>query len=275
MRLELDAAPYSAVIKLNAIDRPFEHEAAMLRHLREVSQSPCPEVYAEDASGKATPHAYLLLQTLPGVHMWELPMSPDDRQRVDRDLASVVLELHSHTRELFGGVEGGPGHESWVDVFVPRLHEVRRRSELAERLPPEVLARIDAAIHKAPTALRQQGRPTLIHGDIWAANILVRQESNGWRLSGLVDPAAQYADVEMELAYLEEFSCVVGSAFFAAYGQHSPAREGYEYRRLFYWLHSYLTHVWLFEDQHYRDKAAEIAARILLEEGRRANGRSR
>ncbi|WP_408022427.1 hypothetical protein [Sorangium sp. Soce836] len=50
--------------------------------------------------------------------------------------------------------------------------------------------------------------------------------------------------------------------FLPIYAERAPLRPGYERRRLFYWLHSYLEHVWLFEDQIFRDKTAEVVERI-------------
>jgi fructosamine-3-kinase len=126
-----------------------------------------------------------------------------------------------------------------------------------------VLLDVDQAIRQAKQALSEQGQPTLVHGDIWAANVIVEKTTSGFQLSGLIDPNAQYADVELELAYLEEFSHVAGPTFFSAYHAVKPRRPGYERRRLFYWLHSYLIHVWLFEDQIFRDKVTWVVKQIL------------
>jgi fructosamine-3-kinase len=106
-----------------------------------------------------------------------------------------------------------------------------------------------------------QGQPTLVHGDIWAGNVMVSQGEDGWHLTGIVDPGTQYADVEMELAYLEVFN-TVGADFFQEYIAHRPLRPVYELRRLFYWLNTYMIHVWIFGDAHYHTMTARIAAAI-------------
>jgi fructosamine-3-kinase len=202
------------------------------------------------------------MEALPGVNMWELPLPAGDRERIERELAAVLVELHSHTRDSFGSVAEPVTHARWVDVFLPRLREVRRQPEVDARLPSDVSGGLDAAIDEAERALVEQGTPTLVHGDIWAANVIVEQRAAGWQLSGLVDPSTQYADVEMELAYLERFSHVAGPTFWSTYLAQAPRRRGYEYRRLFYWLHSYLVHVWLFEDQVFRDETAWVLEQI-------------
>ena len=93
---------------------------------------------------------------------------------------------------------------------------------------------------------------------------MVAEGTDGWHLSGLVDPSAtKYTDVECELAYLEVFN-TVGTAFFDTYTASLPLRSGYRLRRMFYWLNTYLVHVSLFEDRSYRERAAETARDILL-----------
>ena len=50
---------------------------------------------------------------------------------------------------------------------------------------------------------------------------LVEREGDRWRITGLLDPDVQFADVEYELAYLEVFDAS-RDTFFAAYQQHHP-----------------------------------------------------
>ena len=109
--------------------------------------------------------------------------------------------------------------------------------------------------------LADPGVPTLVHGDFWDGNLLVREDGDGWRLSGVLDPDTQFADVEYELAYLEVFD-VQRDAFFTAYRRRHAIRQGYEQRRLVYWLYTALVHVALFDDQFFREFTARTAASI-------------
>lgn len=267
LRLGFDQPPYQAVIKLNtpgggpyALDK----EAATLRYLRKNTHFPCPQVYAEDSTGSYLPFAYVLLAYLPGDNLWQASaaglVKPSDLADLDRQLARILLELHSHTRVTFGklGESGGP---RWADLFVPRLHEVRAQPEISRRLSRAVLADVDYAVARAADMLAAQGVPTLVHADIWAGNIIVQQNDTGWQITGLVDPGAEYADVEMELAYLESFNHP-RPAFMEVYTRQHPLRPGYETRRMMYWLLTYLIHVWLFDEQHYRDSTANLAAEL-------------
>lgn len=179
--------------------------------------------------------------------------------QAEHQLADAVLKLHSHRRTTFGSVDGRGGVSDWADVVVPRLIDMR--DEMQGRLPASVLVDIDTAVAAAPAAFANRGPPSLVHGDLWAENIMVVETAGTWAVSGFIDPGLQYADVEHELAYLQCFS-TVGQAFFDAYGAHTPVRPGYEYRRLFYWLNTMMIRVWLFGDRHYCERTASIAATI-------------
>jgi fructosamine-3-kinase len=258
LRLDFDRAPFSAVVKLNSAAGGFSREARMLRHLRETTHLPCPAVYLEGDAPRSIPYSFLLLEMLPGVNMWHAPLSDADRAQIERELAGALLELHSHTRATFGAI-GEPGAERWADVFVPRMREVRPKVD--GKLPAHVLRDVDCAIGVAAQVLSEQGEPALVHGDVWAANIMIAQAEDGWHLSGLLDPSAEYADVEIELAYLQTFGARP-TAFFKTYTAQRPLRPGYETRRLFYWLNTCLIHVWLFGDRHYCEATASVAAEI-------------
>jgi fructosamine-3-kinase len=262
LRLRFDREPFSAVVKLNRQGTTFAREASVLRHLRERG-FPCPEVYLVDDTIERLPYTFLLLETLPGVSMHEVHLAPADRDRVEREMAEALVSLHGHTRETFGPIDGS-GERQWVDVFMPDLCGIRTQPQIEARLSYDVLADVDRAIMLAPALLQDQGAPTLIHGDIWAANVIVHQGADGWHLSGLIDPSTQYADVEMELAYLRGFNGA-WDAFFETYTARSPMRPGYERRWWVYWLRTYLIHVWLFGDQHYRDFAAQAARHIAAD----------
>ena len=75
----------------------------------------------------------------------------------------------------------------------------------------------------------------LLHGDLWAGNILVRDG----RLVGLIDPACYHGDAEVDLAMLDLFS-PPPDEFREAYGALEP---GWRERRPIYQLFPALAHV--------------------------------
>ena len=259
-RLEFDRAPFLAVVKIHGtgVDT-FADEAQALDHLAAETSCPVPRVHLHDGSGGLVPHAFLLLENVAGVCLQSLVLEPAERAAVDVELAAVLSELHRHHGERWGRPGAGHGASSWSDVVTARLAEVRAADGVTARLTPETLAMVDEAIALAGPELADAGVPTLVHGDVWDGNLMVDQHDGGWRITGLLDPNLQFADVELELAYLEVFDNP-REAFFEAYMH--PLRPGYERRRLFYWLHTALLHVALFEDEFFREFTDRTAATI-------------
>lgn len=262
-RLEFDRPPCRAVVKIHGIDgNTFAEEAGALRYLATETSCPVPRVHAHDGSGRVVPYAFLLLEHLEGVCLQGADVDPGQREQIDIELAGVLSQLHRHRGDRWG-LLGAEHHASrWNEVFVRRLAEVRASPGLEARLAPDVLGLVDDAIELAGPALVDAGVPTLIHGDVWDGNLLVRRDGGHWRISGLFDPKLQFADAELELAYLEVFDNP-RDALFAAYTQHHPLRPGYERRRLFYWLETALEHVALFDDEFFREFTARTAAAVV------------
>jgi fructosamine-3-kinase len=207
------------------------------------------------------PHAYLLIEYLPGHCLDRLELDAEARADIETQLADVLAELHGHRGDRWGGIDVAGAPDTWADLFGPRLAAAREHPGVSERLEPRVLAAVDRAIEAAPALLADAGSPTLVHGDVWDGNTIVRHDGSRWRLVGLLDPDLQFADVEYELAYLEVFD-VPRDGFFAAYRRHRKLRAGYEQRRQVYWLYTALVHVALFGDRFFRDFTASTAAAI-------------
>jgi fructosamine-3-kinase len=259
-RLEFNQAPHTAVVKMSTEnDVTFASEKKRLDYLRDVGALRCPEVFVVGTTDEDIPYSFLLMEDLHGVNLGTAQLLPDDRSLLEFQLAEALLHLHSHRRDTFGQIDEDPGATRWVDIVIPRLIDMR--SEMEGTLHPLVLSDIDIAIDAAPEVLASQGEPTLIHGDLWAGNMIVAQSDSSWTISGFIDPGAQYADVEHELAYLQAFD-TVGQAFLDAYTAHTPMRPGFELRRLFYWLNTHMVHVWLFGDQEHHEKTASVASEI-------------
>lgn len=258
--LEFDREPFKAVIKLrDSDDESFEAEKQRLDYLRKKGAR-VPRVYAVGDPDDLNEFSHILLERLPGVPLNAARMTGDDRREIDRALAVELLKLHANTRDTFGEIDGRFATQRWADIVVPRL--VDMRDEVTNKLPAGVLSHIDVALASAETVFSEsQSPPTLIHGDLWAGNIMVNNDSGTWRLSGFIDPGTQYADVEHELAYLRCFN-TVGQDFFDAYTARTPMRPGFELRKLYYWLNTLMIHVWLFGAETYGDRTARIAEQI-------------
>lgn len=187
LRLEFDREPYAAVIKMNSEDNTdFTGERRRLDYLRDIGGMRCPEVFAVGFADDEIPCSFLLLEDLRGVSLEMAQLHPDDRSTIEHQLAEILLQLHSRKRTTFGQIDEDPGPARWTDIVIPRLIEMR--NEMEGTVPSAVLSDIDIADNAAPDVFSSQGEPCLIHGDMWAGNIVVAQSKCKWSVSGFIDP---------------------------------------------------------------------------------------
>lgn len=254
LEIGFDAPPYLAVVKLStAPDYHFQVEATSLDYLRRHSQMKVPKVYFLRRAGDLLEYHILVLERLPGVNLEQVTLTLQQRRDIDYQLADILTELHSHHNDTYGLIDK---YESWIDEFNEQIS--RWFDEGRRLLTPRSLELIPPLLNAMPQALQPSGEPTLVHGDIWSANIIINKQADRWTVSGLIDPATQYADVEYELAYLQVFDTVT-DAFFERYYQTYLLRTGYEIRRQFYWLNTMLLHVVCFGSRSYIERTQSIA----------------
>lgn len=217
--------------------RQLETEAWMLRYLAANSKAPVPEVYHADDT-------LLLLEFIEHDDLFD-PFA-------ETELGEIVAGLHGIEAPLFGAerdtligelLQPNTPSDNWRDFFRDqRLLAMAHAAYEAGRLPAALRHRLDRLAGRLHIWLRNDAPPSLIHGDLWAGNMLSRRT----KVVGLIDPALYYADPEIELAFMTLFNSV-GRNFFARYAARRPLRPGFfEERRDLYNLYPLLVHVRLF-----------------------------
>lgn len=165
-------------------------------------------------------------------------------------LHGITADAYGHERDtLIGSLrQPNPWTESWPDFFRDqRLLYMGRLAMENGSLPQDTYARLEKFCEaKLEAYIEQPVRPSLIHGDMWAGNVLVRDG----RIAAFIDPAICHADAESELAFATLFN-TYGDPFFRRYQEHRPIRPGFfDARRDIYNLYPLLTHTWYFGGQY-------------------------
>lgn len=158
------------------------------------------------------------------------------------DVGRVVRRLHAQTGEQYGWpVDYQIGTvqldnretEDW-----PAFWAERRLVAVAAVLDRPWRARIDALAERAHDLLPASPPPSLLHGDLWGGNILVR----GGAVAALIDPACYRGHAEVDLAMLCLFD-QPSPDFWDAYGH---LEDGWRDRKPVYQLFPALLHLRLF-----------------------------
>jgi fructosamine-3-kinase len=235
-RVELeDGTPLVAKVDREA-QAHLEREAYMLRYLRENSGLPVPEVY----HGSET---LLLMEFIEGSSRFSKGAEHHAAELLAA-LHDVTADAYGHERNTLIGSLDQPNNwnESWVEFF--RDHRLLYLADVAHesgRLPLEDRHRIDRLAGKLEGLIGEPEQPSLIHGDVWSANVLAK----GDRISAFLDPAIYHADREMELAFISLFNSF-GQDFLDRYREIRGIRDGFETRRDVYNLYPLLVHVYFF-----------------------------
>jgi fructosamine-3-kinase len=236
-RVELeDGSPLVAKVDRKG-ESHLEREAYMLRYLRENSDLPVPEVF----HGSET---LLLMEFVDGSSRFSTA--------AERHAAELLAALHDvtwgsygHERDtLIGSLDQpNPPTASWVEFFRDhRLLYLARVASEAGRLPAEDLERVDRLADRLDDYLAEPERPSLVHGDVWSANVLAKRD----RITAFLDPAIYYADPEIELSFISLFNSF-GDAFFERYAEIRDIVPGFfEERRDLYNFYPLLVHVYFF-----------------------------
>lgn len=232
----LDREPGSVVVKIHDSDSKgiFRAEAESLRYYKNHTHFPVPEALACIEDDPAYDGAILVLQKIAGTTLESANLTSRGKEVFQQELAAAVGELHRHKSDRFGAVTTAHKHGRWLDVYGPTVERAVEEGRGMLHAPSREV--VDHVVRYLDRWLNHDTKPTLIHGDLWANNILLNDgHPDQPRILAFIDGQASFADPEYELAYLQLFG-TAGKAFFKAYGKIHPIDPGYKHRCRVYWL---------------------------------------
>ena len=133
---------------------------------------------------------------------------------------------------------------TWTDEWIPFFRDCRLQPQLkaAERwLDRSDRKLADSLLEHLDQYLIEPEKPSLIHGDLWAGNVMTGTDGRAW----IIDPAAYYGHPEADLAMTELFGGF-SPAFYDAYFACAKMEAGYRDRKDLYNLYHLLNHLNLF-----------------------------
>lgn len=131
-------------------------------------------------------------------------------------------------------------YESWITFFrdcrlKPQFQAAARYFDKAD------IRRITGVMDHLEDFLVEPEHPSLLHGDLWAGNVMVGNDGKAW----LIDPAVSVGHAEADIAMTELFGGFPAT-FYDAYREAGVLPPDYRERRDLYNLYHLLNHLNMF-----------------------------
>ncbi|MEZ3507223.1 MAG: fructosamine kinase family protein [Lachnospiraceae bacterium] len=224
----------------------FTAEAAGLHAIARTEAIGTPRILGVGTDGGRGGFSFLLLEFISG---------KSRGKRYWEEFAGQLAGLHrAETDGLAAGGKYGfesdnyigrrrqvnTGYGSWIGFFrdcrlAPQFRDADRYFDREDR--KKILRLLD---HLDEILVEPQ-KPSLLHGDLWAGNVITGNDGRAW----LIDPAVSVGHAEADIAMTELFGGFP-PVFYDAYKAAAPMQPGYERRRDVYNLYHLLNHLNMF-----------------------------
>ena len=163
-----------------------------------------------------------------------------------RQLGRGLALLHNVPQKHFGfeknnyiglSVQGNVMSQNWGEFFVQHRLEYQIELIKDQVIKNNFAVALGRFRGKLIDFLNvNSDQPSLVHGDLWSGNVLF-DKSDVW----LIDPAAYYADREVDVAMTEMFGGF-SQDFYQTYNETRPLSPVYQQKKIIYNLYHYLNH---------------------------------
>lgn len=224
----------------------FTAEAAGLGAIARTKAIGTPQVLGIGTDESRGGYSFLLLEFI---------FSKDRSKRYWEDFARQLSDMHraSTTGLVSSGKYGfdydnyigrrgqiNTGYDSWISFF----RDCRLEPQFKDASPyfdREDWKSIIRFLDHLDEILLEPEYPSLLHGDLWAGNVIAGNDGRAW----LIDPAVYVGHAEADLAMTELFGGFP-PVFYDACKEAMSLQPGYERRRDVYNLYHLLNHLNMF-----------------------------
>jgi aminoglycoside phosphotransferase (APT) family kinase protein len=188
-------------VRKDANKGKFEKERFLFNLLRKKTDLPVPKVIDLDSSKKIIPHDYILLEKLPGESLKKCSSRLSDRQkkRLAYELGLSLAKIHSIRFKTVGRFKPDKlvKEKEWKGFVWGVYTDSLKKIEKGNFLDAGLIKRIRSFVKGRKELLDVRFRPSLIHSDYNAGNILLHKG----KISGIFDMEWSYSGhTEYELS---------------------------------------------------------------------------
>jgi aminoglycoside phosphotransferase (APT) family kinase protein len=244
----VEGGPVPLVLRIAPPDdrpRMLFYEHRMMRQepglhvlLRERTDVPVPAILAHDFRRTEIDRDWLLMERRPGTPISHLGgLTQDAVDDILRQVGRCLRQVHEITGDRHGYVGDHRPMDpqpDWPSAFHLMWHKLLDDIERCHGYSVEEAAHMRRLLDRHSVAFDRPVRPSLLHMDVWAENLLA--EDSG-RLTGLIDwDRACWGDPGIEFAVLD-YCGISEPPFWEGHGAERDTSPEAEVRRAFYLLY--------------------------------------
>ncbi len=265
----LRAGPVNRQLLLSFEENMMNGEREVYRLLKERG-IPCSTVVACDTSKLVVDRDYMIVEYIESFPLSDLDEKDARILGLYEEVGRYARQMHDIVGEGFGRVShaaAGKLFSGWREYFEDELSSWQERVERYELYTPEELELVQRAFGKISPYLDEITQPRLLHADLWAGNVLIRQEGETFSVAAIIDAdRAIWGDPDYDLSG----GWMMGDAYLRGYGEisrdaHSALRKKF-YQMVYRITDSYVWQVQYNTPENYQSAKAEgltLAKEIL------------
>jgi aminoglycoside phosphotransferase (APT) family kinase protein len=247
-KLVLRIAPIRQELLFSFEQRMMSSEP-MLYHVLNNNGIPAPKVIKHDCSFSVIGREYLLTEYIDGTVPLNHSVFPaSERKKIQHELGIYTSRIH----EIKGNQFGWPnpngtitGSENWADVLLGFVREIANRVSNYHVFDDHDIKVLEDIFHSNRSLFKISEQPSLVHNDLWDANILVKEKEGQWSIAAIIDAdRSMYADPEYEFILWEN-----NPSFIRGYGREINASKEAVFRRKAYHLAQTFFNTYVFKIQ--------------------------
>ncbi|MNZ23920.1 Phosphotransferase enzyme family protein [compost metagenome] len=213
-KLTLPLLQRNLILRLGPVNRqhllPFEHQLMkaeeMAYQLLSTRNIPCPEVLVCDNTKQYLDRDFMITACIPGISLADESISEESKKDIYMQVAGLTARMHSITGPAYGRIADllqGRGHHKWQEFLLAHTAEVGDSCLKYGVFKPEEVQRILRIYEGNSELYRNIETPRMLHGDLWAGNVLVQRspEEERYEVTAILDAdRALFGDSDFEYA---------------------------------------------------------------------------